>query len=625
MGHASARQGLSALHALVQGFGRRVLLCAVWLLVVRLVLVLHSGIVPHPGWMLLSDAVAALLLALLLPAFRLPGLRWAFVGLAGLGLYAAGRHLGIHATHFRLTHIAHLGDPLLLGASVFDPGVLMLPGYLLLAWLLLYAARRLLPYPQPPRLHSIVVALAGISAYALVVPGVTLPANSALLSTVAQVPEQIVRIRAVPPSEPDVEVAGGEAGSDFFALRRNPLAAETSPNILLILVEGLSAAFLPEVARHHGLEPATVLPGLQTTLNRHGFRVWRNVLTMQRQTHRGTYALLCGDYPRLGQGPTKMEEIARDEADADCLPALLAERGYSTHYLQAAPLSFMRKEAFMPAVGFQESRGADFFDVDAEDTGKWGAGDAHYFGKVTQWLRDTAGQGAPWFATLLNVGTHHPYPAGQQARTGETEAPADLADEVEASSDRSIAFAAMAEALGGMLDRLDAEGVLENTVVLISSDEAGPGVRAASEALPLDRNFGFFALRVPERLQGAPLTDRDALVANLDVAATLADFGGVEDAGTLIGRSVLAHDDAPPRGLMLGETYSGQVFFLSEEGRLLVCGEALTRCTSWRFQPGRLFASLKEAPEEEPLLDPVERQQLIERTGAIGARPGARR
>lgn len=601
------------------------MLCLVWLLIVRLVLVVHSGIVPPPGWMLLSDAVAALLLALLLPVFRLPGLRWLFVGLAGLGLYAAGRHLGIHATHFRLTHIAHLGDPLLLGASVLEPDVLMLPGYMLLAWSLLYAAQRLLPDPQP-RLHAIVIALAGISAYALVVPGVTLPANSALLSTVAQVPEQIVRARTVPPSERQAEVIHSEAGSAFFERRRNPLAAEAPPNILLILLEGLSAAFLPEVARHHGLEPAIVLPSLQNTLNRHRFRVWRNVLTMQRQTHRGTYALLCGDYPRLVQGPTKMEEIARDESEADCLPALLTERGYSTHYLQAAPLSFMRKEAFMPAVGFQESRGANFFDVDTEDTSSWGADDARFFEGVTSWLRAIDGRRAPWFATVLNVGTHHPYPAGQQARAGETEAPADLADEVEVSSDRSIAFAAMAEALGRMLDQLEADGVLENTVVLISSDEAGPGVRAASEALPLDRNFGFFALRVPEELRGVPLADRDALVANLDVAVTLADFGGVADVGKLIGRSVLAHDGAPPRGLMLGETYSGQVFFLNEDGRLLVCGEALTRCTSWRFQPGRLFASLrKTANEDEPLLDPSERQQLIERTAALGARPAQRR
>ena len=36
-----------------------------------------------------------------------------------------------------------------------------------------------------------------------------------------------------------------------------------------------------------------------------------------------------------------------------CLPAALAEAGYATVYLQAAPLTFMLKDKFMPRIGFE--------------------------------------------------------------------------------------------------------------------------------------------------------------------------------------------------------------------------------------------------------------------------------
>lgn len=571
--------------------------------------------------MLLSDAVAALILALLLPLLRLPALRWLFVLLTAVGLYAAARHLGVHSTLFRLGHVLKLGDPLLLRASVFDLGVLLLPLYFILPWLLLWADRRL--SPQPLRAGGIVAAVLGVTVYAFVVPGLTMPANSALLGTVAQLPERLLRVPAAAPVEERMPIEWTDAGRPFFELRRNPLRSAPPPNILLILVEGLSAANLPSVARYHGLQPATRVEGLEETLERHDFRVWRNVLSMQRQTDRGTYALLCGDYPRLGQGITKMEEIASGEANTDCLPELLADVGYDTAYFQAAPLSFMRKDEFMPAIGFQRAHGEDFFGETGE--ADWGVQDERFFARAGEWLVKRNGSDGPWFTTLLNVGTHHPYPAGQDAREGEAPPPDAVKDRLDETSDRSIAFAAMAEALAGMLDQLEADGVLDDTVVLIGSDEAGPGLRPSAEALPLDSNFGFFALRIPDRLRAAPLAERDALVAGLDIAVTLADFAGLEDASPLMGRSVLAHEGAAPRSLMVGDTYNGQVFFLREAGEVLVCGEALMRCTNWRFEPARLFATLAEQPEAEPFLEPMQRRRLIGVTGAIGAQPAQRR
>lgn len=602
-------------------FRWRLAVCALWVALARAILVLHSGVMPHPLWALLSDASAAVLLAMLLPRSRLQGMRWGFVILAGLGLYASGRHLAIHGTHFRLGHFAQLNEPVLLSASIVDTSLLLLPGYLLLAWLLVAALPRL-PASGRSRIAGSLLALSGICTYAAVVPGLTLPANSPLLSMVAQVPEYLLRVHAASDPIPRDRFVRDVDDEPFFALYRNPRNDEEPPNVLLILVEGLSGAFMPGIAQHHGLEPTTALPELETTLQRHDFHVWRNVLAIQRQTHRGTYALLCGDYPRLDGGATKMQGIIRGDARIDCLPALLAANGYDTHYIQAAPLSFMRKGRFMSAIGFGEIHGAESFGVQAEaESGGWGASDARYFSTLGKRLRRINDRRAPWFATLLNVGTHHPYPAAK-ARRAERASPDAPVGRTQDSSDRSISFARMAEALGAMLDRLAADGLLDDTVVLISSDEASTGVRASTLPRPLDGNFGFFALRLPPSMRDTALVDRDTLLANLDIAVTLADVAGVDNVGALMGRSALARDDKRPRSLMLGDTYSGQIFFLSEEGRLMVCGEARLRCTQWRFQPGRLFASLTEAPGDRPLVGPAERELLIGATGALGAARG---
>ena len=125
---------------------------------------------------------------------------------------------------------------------------------------------------------------------------------------------------------------------DGKALLRLP---QRGHNVLLIMLEGVSGAYLPSVAIRHGIEYEVAMPKLDSWANR-GVS-YSTFVAQQRHTNRGEYAILCGDYPSLVTAPPKMSTYVR-EGTRRCLPALLRDGGYQTVYLQAAPLAFMLKD-----------------------------------------------------------------------------------------------------------------------------------------------------------------------------------------------------------------------------------------------------------------------------------------
>jgi hypothetical protein len=69
------------------------------------------------------------------------------------------------------------------------------------------------------------------------------------------------------------------------------------PNVLLILIEAASGAHLPSVAAAQGVQSGTTMPKLDALAQRHIF--FTRLISHQRQTNRGEYGILCGDYPKL--------------------------------------------------------------------------------------------------------------------------------------------------------------------------------------------------------------------------------------------------------------------------------------------------------------------------------------
>ncbi|MDH3728763.1 MAG: LTA synthase family protein, partial [Myxococcales bacterium] len=332
-----------------------------------------------------------------------------------------------------------------------------------------------------------------------------------------------------------------------------------SPNVILVMIEAASGAYLPSIASAT-VDSDTTMPKLDALAKEH--ILFTHVVAHQRQTNRGEYAVLCGDYPKLVTDQSKMTEQVYGSAHR-CLPLLFKDAGYATAYIQSAPLGFMLKDQFMRKAGFDELTGDPWFRRSYART-DWGVDDKAFFEQALPRILELHRVEQPFFATLLTVGTHHPY------TFPESFAP-DGADDRHAR-----AFSWADEALAEFLAQLEHEGVLGDTVVIITSDESAGTKQASnpSERL-LSQSWSFAVVMLPE-----PQTKRvDALYGHVDLALSVADLLGMEGrAKDFIGRSMFRRYDTRRR-LFGGNTYARKVIMWEPTGSAVYCDEAFHACT----------------------------------------------
>lgn len=596
-------------------FAHTVLLTLCWLLVVRASYVLQSGIWPNPAGMVASDLAGALVLAVLL-SVTAGAFRALLIILLGCAAFVAGMHLTVHGTLFQLSLIGKGVDPTFVTGSLVNRHSLLLPVYLLMAWLLHWLHRRLVAEPLAGGKGLVVFAVLVVAVYGVSFQSYTTPTNNLVASFFSQVPGALASpfSSAVSSNGDEEEVNPQDIRDDtnFFHQQVAAPDVDNQPNVLLIMVEGLSAGYFPAVSDYHDLDPSVELESLENNLNRHGFRIYRNALSMERQTDRGTVSILCGEYPDFRRQSRKMVDVAEDRVKADCMPARLLENGYTTAYWQAAPLDYMQKGDFMPRVGFKDVTGAEVFTREGEKVEGWGPPDPTYFANIGERLRELDATSEPWMVTLLNVGTHHPFNIGEEQQDDDFDSE-DLEELARAKPQeaRRKAMKTMEKSLNEFLDGLASEGILDDTLVVLTSDESGGFIRQDPESVPLNSNVGVLAVRPPDDDTLERYAPENQIVAQIDVPPTILDITGLgRETGDMIGRSLLIKQETTDRDLLLADTYTGLKYFLRESGELLSCSELMTNCSTWRFKPERLFGTL-EKTDIEPFLTFEERTALF--------------
>lgn len=608
-------------------FRKTLLLAFCWLVAVRASYILQSGVWPDAVVMVVSDLAGAFILAVLLTVTA-GAARALLVIVLGCAAFVAGMHLTVHGTLFQLSLIGKGVDPTFVTGSLVNVHSLWLPVYILLAWLLHRLHRRIeTETPLASNTGRLALAVLATVVYGISFQSLTTPANNLVASFFSQIPGALIApVSSSPPTEAQSAEAPEDApeGASFFSHQVAAPVVEERPNVLLIMVEGMSGGYFPSLSDYHKLDPAVELASLEKNLRQHGFRIYRNALSMERQTDRGTFAILCGKYPDFRRQSRKMVDVAEDRASVDCMPERLKEHGYHTAYWQAAPLDYMQKDAFMPKAGFSDVSGAGVFNGPEDEVEGWGPPDPVYFDNIAQRLRQLDSQTSPWLVTLLNVGTHHPFNIGEkrqeqeerekQKADGELDA-GDITPEPQEA--RRMAMKIMEESLNEFLDGLAADGILEDTLVIITSDESSGFIRKDHETLPLNSNVGVLAVRPPGGDSLERYADRDQIVAQIDIPPTILDVTGFSrKTGDMIGRSLLVKQQSHPRDLLLADTYTGLKYFLRESGQLLSCSELMTNCNTWRFDPRRVFGSLEQT-EAEPFLTFEERTALFDRAAVM--------
>jgi hypothetical protein len=545
-------------------------------LVVRFALLVEAAIVPAGADArgALADAAACLVVVGALAALsRWPGIgRWAGAILTvvwSLAHFANYEHIRELGSVVEFTYAGYVLDEAFLRGSVLAPTrpVLVLSTTAVatvLAVVALGARRR---YPAWPP------TLAGIALLALLA---LFPRSSAAATwrQVDLVSEQIRRFSRGPVSEG----AGDPASLPDLATRdlsgQAIIAAETrAQNVLLVILEGVSGAYLPSLREPHGYSSPITMPRLDR-IARRGIS-YSNFIATQRQTNRGEFAILCGEYPKLITAEAKMTERA-GRGPIDCLPAALHEAGFSTTYLQAAPLAFMMKDQFMAQAGFERVLGDDWF-TSAINRNHWGVDDRTFLQAGADLAGELDRASEPWFLTLLTVGTHHRY-----------NVPPDFECDAEPGS-AAWAFTYLDLAVGEFVARLEESGVMEDTLVLITSDESQASEDGASDARNLlTHGWGFLIALLPS----AETELVGQVFAQPDVPISVLDYLRLDSTRPhWTGRSVFRRYDGG-RNVYWGNTYLGMVAGLSPELDLTICTESFADCRVAQTEEGGLLKPL---------------------------------
>jgi hypothetical protein len=271
-----------------------------------------------------------------------------------------------------------------------------------------------------------------------------------------------------------------------------------------------------------------------------------NFLTHNNQTIRGLYSLLGGDYPKLDAStPKAYEYMGIEEASnrSKLLPQLLKDKGYNTAFIQAAPIEFMSKDQFMSAAGFDTIIGEEGFSY-KEVPFAWGVDDKAFFKQAQGYLNELNSKGEPWFATLLTVGTHHPYAV-----------PEEYSSKYSDRKEASVNY--LDDSLSDFIDYINTSDFANDTLVLFVSDESH-GV----DNQPYGSNWGICIAYAPN-IQGAQLnTD---VFGHKDILNSVMDFIDSAEWSSNKGRSIFReyNEDSP---VVFATHYNGEVFYSAQKG-----------------------------------------------------------
>lgn len=236
-------------------------------------------------------------------------------------------------------------------------------------------------------------------------------------------------------------------------------------------------------------------------------------------TMAGMIASQCG-VPLMPAGlihDSQFEPLSKVAPGVDCLGDVLAAQGYQLSYLGGASTQFAGKGLFYRGHQFNNVKGREDLEPlldDPEYVNSWGLYDDSLYDITADEIRrlDSEGNG-PWGVVSLNLAGHAPHGYPSQAcveQQGEFDGQ-DILYSVQCSAWLARHF----------IERLEAEGLLDNTLVMVLSDHLTMRVSVWDQLTAMDRDNTLIMIGdgiEPQRIR------RDA--TTLDIFPTLLDALG---------------------------------------------------------------------------------------------------
>lgn len=366
--------------------------------------------------------------------------------------------------------------------------------------------------------------------------------------------------------------------ADYFARMNAPVSKivvdlEPRPyNVIVVMLESVRASMLGVYSGR---------PDITPQLNRFAKAniVASNFYANTNFTVKAETAILCGILDHNAKPPLSKYS---EELDAmNCLPAALAERGYSTRFYHGYQSRFYSRDQFLPKLGFNFSYFHADHAVDDSPQLGWGISDEAMYSLM---LDDLEGlNGKPFFAHITTLSSHYPFHWDWPA--------AALGEQVPDNTlfkNYTNAVAYEDYAFGQFWQRFQQSPLAKNTILVVTADH---GVWTfsdrvdQSDAVLLDEQFFRMPLVIYHPDVKHPV-EIAQVSSQLDIAPTLAAMLGIS-VEPFIGKNML-QGVAQPWALMMK---SGQLVVREQDTVCRIVGRECAglhqECVAHQF--GELF------------------------------------
>ncbi|HEX5624653.1 MAG TPA: LTA synthase family protein [Saprospiraceae bacterium] len=282
------------------------------------------------------------------------------------------------------------------------------------------------------------------------------------------------------------------------------------PNIVLVLMEGLSARFMGAYGDTQQLTPNL------DSLSRHSW-FFRNAYSTGIHTNHGVFSTLYG-FPAVKR-PLLNSPIRQFSG----MPKVLHDLGYRNLFFCTHTEVFDNFGAFLPANGFDELYSLEDYPED-QIVGPWGVPDDYLFSRSLERLRQLDSS-QPFFATILTNSNHKPYVL-----------PAHFQSDIKNPELKAVKYSDWA--IGEFLKQIKHQSWYDRTLFVFMADH-GRVVGKNPFAMALSYNHIPLILFAPDLL-GEP-KDFDHFIGQVDLFPTLMGIMNASYINNTLGIDVLQH------------------------------------------------------------------------------------
>jgi len=412
------------------------------------------------------------------------------------------------------------------------------------------------------------------------------------------------------------------AGTPERLLYQRPIHPTTVPdsplNVVLILMESVRGFEMTGDMRELPVTP--FLESLEAES-----LVFPNFYYNGMRTVDAEFSILCSALPLVNAAPVYN---SHPRLDIRCLPEILAENGYGTHWISAYRASYGNKARFLMGHGVQRIHDSASFDatrIRHPEVG-WGMGDRDMFEQAMEKLD---GFQEPFFAEVMTLSNHHPFDHdyGIDFPPGFADVPG---NQHYRNYLKGIHYTD--RAIGEFIEAARGKEWFRRTLFVIVGDHAVRTYPTRPDGSPLgpvhetELYFrGRLILYAPGWIEPG---ENDHLGSQIDLAPTLLDLLGIRSENSFLGVSLLSAVPNERRfaltnighvwNMRVGNRYCYSVGYSCFEGVFPRCQEGVEPSFAGHtcFESQQDLMDLSDT-SDVLLLDAVEREHVLGRARRI--------